>query len=313
MTPDDPRDHLPDDQRAGAPASTDELASALVDGVLSPDEATAARRRPDVVARAAEMEGARAAVRSVSSPDLAARDRAVAAALAAFDDVTRSPGAPAAAPSPVSSTGAGHEHPVADLGVHRRARHGSLPRWLAAAAAVVLVVAGATSLAVLGPGGSDDDASDSAASVSEAESSTAEPRDEDGAATAGDAEAPVPGAEEGAPLDRQHDVGDLGTFASEDALVGEVTSVLESADDAAQQAPATDRVTPSAEAFGALAATCPTGVPTPLDDPDSVVRLRARAVVDGRDLDVWVIGTAGSDRVVALDTTCTVVVDRSLA
>jgi hypothetical protein len=64
----------------------DEIASALIDGALGPDEAEAARRDPAVAARAAEMQAARQAVRRVPPPDPARRDDAIAAALAAADE-----------------------------------------------------------------------------------------------------------------------------------------------------------------------------------------------------------------------------------
>jgi hypothetical protein len=121
MTPDDPRPR-PNDPDESAPAPRDERASALVDGMLDEgEEAAAARHAPDVVARAAEMDAARAALRDVPPAGAAARSRALAAALAAYDEagVPRSP----------------DDHSqVADLGAHRRR---SLPsgRWLGAAGA----------------------------------------------------------------------------------------------------------------------------------------------------------------------------------
>ena len=40
--------------------------------------------------------------------------------------------------------------------------------------------------------------------------------------------------------------------------------------------------------------------------------LEARATLDGDSVDVWVLAADGTERVVAIDTTCEVVVDRPL-
>ena len=69
-----------------APRDPDDLASALLDGLLTDDEATVAQGDPAVVARLAELTAVREAVRRPpAGPDPVARERGVAAALAAFE------------------------------------------------------------------------------------------------------------------------------------------------------------------------------------------------------------------------------------
>ncbi len=320
MTPDDPRHQHPDDPGQGTPASRDDLASALLDGLLTGDEAAAARRRPDVVARAAEMDAARSAVRAVPSPDPAARDRAVAAALAAFDDEAT----PAGAGAPPASTGSpsGAQDAAADLDARRRAhraRGRGAPRWLGAAAAVAAVLVGVAGLvAVSSDGGSDDEASQSSASSDEGTSSGdagAESEESPGEST----EAPLADAEAGsgagtdAGRSASYEAGDLGAFPSEQALLDRIDSMLApAADDGAPVAPNTTSLPPTEDLERQLGALCPEGTPPPLDDPASAVRLHGRALVDGRDVEVWVVDTVDGRRVLALDTACAVVVDRPL-
>lgn len=372
MTPDDPRPSTPDDTDTGAAASRDELASALVDGVLSADDAAEARRRPDVAARAAAIESSRAALRAVPPADSAARERAIAAALATFDEAasygaptgdatpgptllpTADPGAarddtptrlhtagddagadePAAAPTgaassdPDISPGTGHpptagpnDTPTRLHTVHagpdgRRAAP-RRPRWLGAAAAVAVLV-GAAGLAAVNSGGSDDESSDMAVSAPDeaAEEST---RDAAGGAgedgTRASADAPPAGTGDSAQsLPALPDIGDLGSFASEADLAAHVESLLLNSPLVAESAPSSspDEIAPSAGAFDELAASCPGGLPPGLADGAGEVRLRGRAVVDGRQVDVWVVDAGGGDRLVALDTACAAVVDRSL-
>jgi hypothetical protein len=274
------------------------------------------------------MEAARSAVGGpVPPPATAARDRAVAAALAAFDavdpDDLAGPADPADPADLDEEAGAGHPHErVADLAAHRHAGPGSrpvrpgrpLPRWLGAAAAVAIVVAGAAGVALLGDSG--DEASDTAASMSDADSPT--DGSGDGAA-GGDAESADDAqldaqAEEGAaaPAPARDAVTDLGDFATDDDLVDRVAATLA---DAERTSPSStgDQVDPSAGTVEAdQLPTCPGGVPAPLDDPATEVRLRGRAVLDGDVVDVWVVRTTGGDRVIALDPACDVVVDQPL-
>lgn len=285
MTPDDPRDPRPgaDD----VPPSLDELASALLDGELSDADAAAARARPDVVARAAAMEDARRALRDLPVPPHADRDRAVAAALAAFDDEL--PGGTGSRPAALGPP-------------PRRAQ-----RWLAAAAAAA-ALAGLAGLAVATAGDGDDH--DMAGSAEEA--------------TAGDDSADASGeggggpdesaAEEAPRADAEADdqlaaaeAGDLGTFASADALVDHVTALLAQDGGAASEAPAD----PDTGADTAFRQACADDPPPPLAGALATV-LGGRAVLDQQPVEVWVVDTADGRRLVAIDDTCATVVDQPL-
>ena len=90
----------------------DELASALLDGLLDPEAAEAARRDPAVAARAAEMQAAREAFRRVPPPDPDRRERAIAAALGALDALDVPP-ASAADPTAPAEAGTGAADPAA--------------------------------------------------------------------------------------------------------------------------------------------------------------------------------------------------------
>ena len=356
MTPDDARQHRPDPPGPAAPGTpdasgapgpagpnppppvdvpptVDDLASALVDGLLAPDDASAARARPEVVARAAQLEAGRATLRQVSSPDPAARDRAVTAALAAFDEAAASAssspgrsaasegsGIPAGLPGigPGSGSGAG-QVPV-DLAAHRqvrghdarRAGAGRAPRWLGAAAAVVAVLMGLVGLAALSSSGRDEDA-DTAADVGAAQ----EDADSGGGSSQDSAEAPSAAPEsggDGAAAERAPGVeaGDLGMFPSADALVGHLAGRMgEAATDGDIQPDSTASAEADQGAIDAFAL-CAGPPPPPLADPDGALRLHGRAVVDDDAVDVWVVDTPRGRRVVALDDACGVVVDRPL-
>jgi hypothetical protein len=151
------------------PPTRDELASAWLDGELSPADAAAVETDADLRARAEELRAAIAVVAATVDPLPAARldeivERAVAAAPAAT-------GPSAATPEPPRAG-------VVDLAARRRPP----AAWLAAAAAVVaiLLAVGALSLA----GGDDGGRSDTAASGAE---DTAQLRSEAAESDASDA------------------------------------------------------------------------------------------------------------------------------
>jgi hypothetical protein len=321
MTPDDPRPpspDTPDDPRAdaaAAPDPVDELASALVDGDLDPAAADAARARPDVAAREAEMDAARTALRQVPGPDPRARERAVDAALAAFeaDAPATTSGAATAPPGP---------DPVTGLDVRRRRR--GMPRWAGAVAAAALVAAGVAGAALWSSDGADDDETASVTGTgddgAEAGDAAADREEPAAGSPAPESDAET-GAESGAPpgADDTRVVGDLGAFPSTDALVDEVGARVGEPYDQGTGGPevldehVADAVMPSAAARDILGDICPDGVPAPLDHPEVTVALRGEARVDGQRLEVWVVDTADGPRVVALGDDCAVVVDEPLA
>jgi hypothetical protein len=122
------------------------LASAYLDDDV--DDAARARAEgdPDVLAEAARLRALRTALRDVEVPDPDRRERALAAALAAFAD------------EPVARTGA----PPAPVPLPRRNR-----RWggvlAAAAAALLVVVAGAVVVRTGGSSDGDDTSSEDVA------------------------------------------------------------------------------------------------------------------------------------------------------
>jgi hypothetical protein len=275
-----------------APRDPDDLASALLDGLLPDDEAAAARRDPAVAARLAELAAVRAALRREPPPaDPVARERGLTAALAAFDA-----GRQDAGEGGESRHADGPETaPVAPMTRSRTAtrvdarRRG---RWLTAAA-VVLAVVGLGFLARDWGANDDDDAAESATESSATQGDA-------GAGTSaesGDAEA----AEEDAGAAAASLVPDLGEVDSPDALAAEARAAVA---EKLPQRSGTEDASPQP--------TCPDGNQPPLAAPDGTVVLRARASLEGEPVDVWVLDTDGGSRVVAVDVTCTVVVDEPL-
>jgi hypothetical protein len=296
------------------PSDVDELASALIDGALPPDQAAAARARPEVLARATAMDAARSAIRSVAPLAHEARERAIAAALSSFDV--------AGAPPEGAGTPAGGAVPTT-LAARRpsRAGHGArrprATRWLGAAA-VAALLAGVAGLIAVSDREDDDTAGQSVGSSPE---ESAEPTTADGAGegtaespdvdtgAGGDAEAQTDdGAMSGPARERAAvEAGDLGAFASDDDLVRGVAASLPSGGSAVEPGAAPSGP-PQADRGGCAAAV----LPPPLDHPDTMVRLHGHATVGGSPVEVWVVTTSAGARVVALDAACAVVIDRPL-
>jgi hypothetical protein len=322
MTPDDPRLPPPDDRRPARPGSaaddpaaghgdtdddwrrdTDELASALLDGMLDDASAAAARQRADVMARLAEIASARAALRDAPTPAPVpvVRERAIAAALDAFDDEAATPPAPARRP----------DGDVASRRSRRPAPRRVAPRWLGAAAAAALLVAAAAGLAAVGTGDNDDAETSGAAVDAGSEAEEAEEE------ASGGVDAPA--ADEGTDDDAGEFApavplvaGDLGSFASVDDVVADLrtraaaeggTGATDGSDEAAARPD---------DALADLRLRCGTELPGSLDDDGTVVRLRGTATLQGDPVDVLVIRTADGDRVVVLDAACGLVADEPL-
>jgi hypothetical protein len=270
----------------------DDLASALLDGALPESAAAAARRDPAVLARMAAMAEARDRLRDVPPPDPGARDRAVAAALAAFEP------------------GTGVSGRVADLGESRRRRRSGPPRWLGAAAAVAVVVAGLASLAVLAGDGQD---TDDEASLSAEQDTAGDASDDAGSEASEDA-----GSDDGdegaaaAPAEPEaagRAAGYLGSFASVAALTDHVAE-LASGDFSPGEDEATEQVLP--ESTLATVACPAESLPPVLRDGTAPVQLYGRADLDGTPVEVWVVSTAGGRQLVAVDQSCRTVVDEAL-
>ena len=326
----------------------DEIASALIDGALGPDEAEAAHRDPAVAVRAAEMQAARQAVRRVPPPDPVGRDDAIAAALAAADlpsvpgyDVSGDPGASGGLDAPADDRRPGPVTPlplpprspqVVPMGPARR-RRWTDPRWLGAAAAVALVLALG---GVLATRSADSDSSDQAATAADSAPSTsgggsapgsgsgggtggAESGSGDSSSAAPDQAAPgvAPDQSSEAPSrDAPVDLGDVrsaGELAerAEHALAN--TSAGSHSDSGSRTGSDSESNADQSTGGGPLAATgaCADPLASPSEDAGPVV-LQARATLAGRPVDVWVHDDGTSRRMVAVatDGSCAVVADR---
>jgi hypothetical protein len=322
----------------------DDLASALVDGLLDADEAAAARRDPAVVARVAALAAARDAVAAPPpAPDPAERERAIAAALSAFDAETSADdegaiAADAVREEPASPMPGRFDHatplprqasrpPAARRRGPRSARSERWARWLGAAAAVVLVVAGVSLLAR----SNDSDDGDSAATSAESSSedtgagSEAEESGEAGDDAARDEAEESAGGDSAGALEAG-EVLDLGAADSPEALADRARSTLDAERELADQpasdpnagaVPDTTDSTPgdgdedgvAAQASEPLA--CPTGDAT-ATARGGTVDLRARALLDGEPVEVWLVDVGGSLTLLAVDADCAVVVDSPL-
>jgi hypothetical protein len=296
-----------------APRDPDDLASALLDGLLTNDEAASARRDPAVAAWLAALAAVREAVgRQPAGPDPAARERGLAGALAAYDaaddDAERSDADEPvrAAASPMGRSRAAARPATSRADTPWRARGSARRRWLTAAA-VMLVVVGLGALASNWDTGSDDDT----ATVAQDESSG-----EGGAGSAEEGADAGTTEESVAPGHGLSVLVDLGDVDSSEALADRARSIL------AQRlagAPAEATGGEAEAGQGAdgdaafLPATCSEEAESELLSaaPETVV-LQGRATVDGQPVDVWVLDADGEERLVAVDASCTVVVDQPL-
>jgi hypothetical protein len=304
MTPDDPRPR-PNDPDASAPAPRDERASALVDGILDEAEDAEVRDAPDVMARAAEMDAARAALRDVPPADPAARSRALAAAHAAYDE--------AALPRSPDEHGR-----VADLGAHRRRSRPSGRAFGAAAAAVLLI--GVVVAGLVGSSSDDGLSDDASVSLGSADSApdAGESAEEGGAA---DDEASAVAPSTGAPGGTDETLAEsrLGAADSRTVDLGEFPS----ADDllaAASERPEAQRQAAGATGSGndtdagaeIAPPPCPAGVPDPFERAGAEPLLVGHGVVGGVTVDVWRVGPPEAARLVVVDARCAVLAQRPL-
>ena len=170
--------------------------------------------------------------------------------------------------------------------------------WLIAAAC-------AASLAVAGCGDDEEEPSGGGGASTEESS--------------GGGEAPEATADSGADRSVAEDMDeatvDLGAFDSADALADEVGSVLArtESDGASPGAPAAGETSSTLEGTDSdLTAACPSALAAASAGPDATTVLRGRALVAGVAVDVWVVETPGSRRLVAVDGACGIVTDREL-
>jgi hypothetical protein len=197
----------------------DDLLSAHLDGATTPEEAARLAADPVAQARLRQLEQVRRAIQAPTPVDDATRERAIAAALAAFD-AQPDDGADGA------GTGRATVTPLAPIA--RRGPSPQLVRVLGVAAAVLLLAA---LVPLLGQLGSSSDDEDSASSAPDAAADLAEDGDAEAAgeeAAGGGALAPssttVAGGEDSAapPTADLDALDDLGAFADVDELLAAV-------------------------------------------------------------------------------------------
>jgi hypothetical protein len=296
-----------------APRDPDDLASALLDGLLTDDEATVARRDPAVAARLVELAAVREAVGlPPPGPDPAARERGLTAALAAYDAADgadeqdsgdESGGAPVsplgparAAARPATSRGA---TPWRPQGTARR-------RWLTAAAVILVVVGFGVLARNLGTGSDDTETG--------AQSGGDESSSEGGAPDAAAEEPDSGSAERGAPSAGAGVIVDLGGVDSSESLADRARSALaERFASPLAEASEDDDAGDEGASDGLLLPQCGDAANAEdLSASSETVVLQARATLDGEPVDVWVLASDGKERVVAVDASCAVVVDQPL-
>jgi hypothetical protein len=296
-----------------APDDPDDLASALLDGLLSDDEAAVARRDPAVVARLAELAAVREAVRRPpAGPEPVARERGLAAALAAFE-AGDDPAEQRAAGAGGRTAAAGGRRPAerptaARTGTPWRPRGTAGRRWLTAAA-VVLAVVGLGVLASNWDTGSDN------ADTAGGEATARESDDAGGGSGSATEEEPEGAAEQGgAPTVAPRGTVDLGDVDSSEALAERARSALAAGspsplDEASGGQGAADQ----GAGGGTLLSQCADAADAArLPAAGETIVLQGRATLDSDTVDVWVLAADGKERVVAVDATCAVVVDRPL-
>lgn len=207
-----------------APDPHESALSALVDGVATADERALVEGSPELTAELAGLHAQRAALRDVPVP-AAAREAAIAAALAVFDELH----APAAASADVAGARV--------FALQRRRRQ---YRVLMGAAAAIVAVVGVGALAIGGSGSDDSStaivADEAARAPESAKTAGADELSAPAATDAPAAEAAAEAATEAAP----DDAGDqapaatftpLATIGSIDAAGGAALDSIESADE----------------------------------------------------------------------------------
>jgi hypothetical protein len=321
--PDEPDPAVGPPARGADDPVRDELASALLDGQLSSEEAIRAQADPEVLARVTAMTQARAELRAVPPPPAGHADAAIAAALAAavpaqpqpshLQAVPPTPGPlppvaagmpPGASPSPFPP-----QHPAGSGG------GGSPYRWLAAAAAVVVVAL--VAVGVLSNDANDENAvTGSPDRRAEVPSADAEGSSDAGAGGAGGGDESGGAAEPGrgdsngdaqetsdVPAAAGSGVEDLGTV-SRDELLDEVTASMSAGDGGDPDATSADQTELDNSSCPGLSV---------LGDPDRGDALYvADAILDGTPVRIHVYDNVddGTLQLVATDESCSDVVDQ---
>lgn len=125
-----------------------ELVNAYLDGEATVDERARVESDAELVAEVARMRAVRNALSDVEPPSASARESAIAAALAAFDELPATAAGPVAPPPRDDATA-----PTNIVPFERRRRMRRL-QGLSAAAAAVVIVAGGIAISQRDDGGS---------------------------------------------------------------------------------------------------------------------------------------------------------------
>jgi hypothetical protein len=272
----------------------DDLASAQLDGVTTPDEAARAAGDPAVAERLERLRAVRDQLRAAAATDpvdAARRERAIAAALAAFDagghgDAATTPG----------------DHAVVPLAAWgRRGRSSTALRVAGVAAALLLL---ALTIPLLGRLGSDDDRADLASGDSSTEES-AEARDL--------AEAPTTAGDDAASAFSELDAAPLGSFDTVDELASAVAARGKDAPSqaaAAEAAPtAGGAADTAADEQASRVADC---AATALGRAGGTVAFQGYALLDGETVVVVVLDQDDARTLVVLDEDCSELATRPL-
>jgi hypothetical protein len=263
------------------PTDPDELASAIVDGLLSPETADRARRDPAVVQRVDDILQVRSTIRDTPPSPPGALDAALASALNAYD-----------AARPGRTADPRHLRPVPPPARRQATGFRRAGSWLAAAAAIVIV--GLVAVSVLRQ--NDHDAADQASTAASAED---RPTTEAGGSESGDlAPEAAPEAEAGAARSAVY-IGSAETTEELEALVEQNRSRTDTQ-------LGNDSTAPNSAADGA---TC-IGLSDQGDPARGTTVFVGDAEYQGKAVRVHVYELAGTQHLVATDTaSCTDVVD----
>jgi hypothetical protein len=275
------------------PPDPDELASAIVDGLLPPHEADEARRDPAVARRVEDILRIRATVRATPPPPPGSADRAVAAALATFG---ASPETGDRAPQHLRVVGRSGDRPQPGRSPGWSTRSRS---WLAAAAAILVV--GLVAAGLVSQSGTDED--QTAAGDAESAETEASAEGEEESEGAADQPATADEGEAIAPVGPPH----LGAVADAAELQDRVRDNLDVGEDAASRAP-TDA---GADVFGDDQSCL--GLSALGDPARGTTTFVATADFQGNPVRVHLYELDGELRLVATDRSCTDVVDTPYA
>lgn len=304
------------DDRDPRPDDADELISAVLDGEATPEQRRRVLGDPALAARLARFRAVAAAVATPVEVDPGERERAIGAALAAFE-----PAVDVEAQAAREAGGTDLPRPRrAGLPRLRRDRRPLVSRWVLASAAVVVVVLGAVVAGRLSSRPTDPAETASSPPSTLTPSSPPAADDPNVAEHAPSRERPDPAGARSAPApgDGTSDPVAIGEVDSLDTLAVRVRALLDpgpsaAADTSAASPPAGPGQPVTEPAPGSGPDPCESRLP-PTEAGLGDRTLVARAVLEGRTVVVYVLPTAGGgvDMLVVDPDRCTVTTRRPL-